>query len=292
MIMARTNHNWLRGIAHGALLAMGSLAALPVIAPAELLAQTRNEVDSKVIIGSIARFTLAPNDQIDGAVLDNGTVIHWPPHMERKITACVSKGDRIRVAGRMGAGPAGDSRFEAQHITNLNTTIGHEIVDNPLAPLPVPSRPAEKTPDPVAPPPVDRLRTPAAPPANAVPNRTLRGTVQKFTTNAQGVVDGAVLDDGTLVHWPPALQKRFTGAFVKGDPIRVTGRMENGTTGSVLEAQVVTNLRTDITVDSNEGTAAPAPAARQVDNYDDRLRNLEDKIDRLTKEIERLRREK
>lgn len=292
MIMAATNHIWLKGIARGALLAMGLLAALPVVSPSELSAQTRNEVDSKIIIGSIARFTLAPNDQIDGAVLDNGTVIHWPPHMERKITAFISKGDRIRVARRMGAGPAGDSRFEAQHITNLNTTIGHEIVDNPLAPLPVPSRPAEKTPDPVAPPPVDRVRAPVAPPANAVPNRTVRGTVQKFTTNAQGVVDGALLDDGTLVHWPAALQKRFTGAIVKGDSIRVTGRMENGTSGAVLEAQVVTNLRTDITVDANDGTTTPAPTVRQVDNHDERLRNLEDKIDRLTKEIERLRREK
>lgn len=281
-----------REISRDILLALGIFAVAPGMPSSELRAQTRNEQDVKIIIGSIARFTLAPNDQIDGAVLDNGTVIHWPPHMERKITAFVSKGDRIRVAGRMGAGPAGDSRFEAQHITNLNTTIGHEIVDNPLAPLPVPSRPAEKSPDPVAPPPVDRLRTPAAPPAAAVPNRTLRGTVQKFTTNAQGVVDGALLDDGTLVHWPAALQKRFTGAMVKGDPIRVTGRMENGASGSVLEAQVVTNLRTDITVDTNEGATAPAPAVRPAENNDERLRNLEEKVDRLTKEIERLRREK
>ena len=38
-----------------------------------------------------------------------------------------------------------------------------------------------------------------------------------------GEVDGAVLDDGTVIHWPPHLSDRISGIAVRGDQVRVTG---------------------------------------------------------------------
>src|ERR1700678_3050797 len=40
--------------------------------------------------------------------------------------------------------------------------------------------------------------------------RTAQGRLQSFTTAPMGEVDGAVLDDGTVIHWPPHLANRFT----------------------------------------------------------------------------------
>ncbi len=42
---------------------------------------------------------------------------------------------------------------------------------------------------------------PPAPPA--AESKTVRGAVKSFTTAPMGEVDGAVLDDGTVIHWPP-----------------------------------------------------------------------------------------
>ena len=35
--------------------------------------------------------------------------------------------------------------------------------------------------------------------------------VERFTTAPRGEKDGAVLDDGTWLHWPPHMQDQFTG---------------------------------------------------------------------------------
>jgi hypothetical protein len=59
--------------------------------------------------------------EIDGAVLDDGTVIHWPPHLADRFSAIVSRGDRIKAVGRMETGPAGDTHLEVQSVTNLRT---------------------------------------------------------------------------------------------------------------------------------------------------------------------------
>src|ERR1700678_1571992 len=40
---------------------------------------------------------------------------------------------------------------------------------------------------------------------------TVQGTVRRSTTAPMGQIDGAVLDDGTLIHWPPHLGDRMAG---------------------------------------------------------------------------------
>jgi hypothetical protein len=41
--------------------------------------------------------------------------------------------------------------------------------------------------------------------------RTAQGTVKSLTTAPMGEIDGAVLDDGTVIHWPPHLAEREDG---------------------------------------------------------------------------------
>ncbi len=85
------------------------------------LARIDSASADKTVEGVIRRFTSAPRGEVDGAVLEDGTVIHWPPHREDRFAKIASKGDRVRVTGRMETGPEGDSHLEVQNLTNLRT---------------------------------------------------------------------------------------------------------------------------------------------------------------------------
>ena len=120
-----------------------------------------------------------------------------------------------------------------------------------------------------------------------------------MTTAPMGEVDGAILDDGTVIHWPPHLADRFTAIIARGDQVKVSGSTEIGPAGDThLEVRTVTNLRTNASA-SNDGAPlagratsdrssdfAPPPAT--TDQVERRLKALEDQIARLQDEIQRL----
>ena len=84
-------------------------------------AQRPDRDATKTVQGTVRRSTTAPEGEIDGAVLESETVIHWPPHLADRFSAIVARGDRVKVSGRLEPGPAGDSHFEVQCVTNLRT---------------------------------------------------------------------------------------------------------------------------------------------------------------------------
>lgn len=133
----------------------------------------------------------------------------------------------------------------------------------------------------------------ASPGVNAQPPRrgeatTAEGVVQRMTTAPRGEIDGAVLDDGTTLHWPPHLSDRFAGAAARGDRVRASGWMETGPRGDThFEVQTLTNLRTEATAE-NDG---PPPPGRGRAS-DRRIREIEEQIDRLQAELDRLRRDR
>jgi hypothetical protein len=78
-------------------------------------------------------------------VLNDGVLIHWPPHLQDQFRGLVAVGDRLRATGRMETGPAGDTHFEVQSVTNLRT---NQMVSNsnfPVAPV-APAAPGVVTP--------------------------------------------------------------------------------------------------------------------------------------------------
>src|SRR5260370_9010212 len=83
-----------------------------------VLAQAQPSGDAGVSTarGTVQRFTTAPRGEVDGAVLDDGTWLHWPPHMQDRFTGILKEGDRVRATGRPETGPAGDPHFEVPHL--------------------------------------------------------------------------------------------------------------------------------------------------------------------------------
>lgn len=281
-------HNGLAGASRFAPLVAIALA-LPFVA-SEGKAQAPRFGEARTIQGRIQSFNTAPMGEVDGASLDDGTVIHWPPHLADRFTAVIAKGDRIRVAGRMETGPAGDAHFEAQTVTNLRTNASAE---NDIGP-------------PQPPPGTGRRLAPPPPPGNRFDEaRTAQGRVQSLTTAPMGEVDGASLDDGTVIHWPPHLADRFTAIVARGDRVKATGWMETGPAGDThLEVRTVTNLRTDSTASNDvpgppdrpgrivpDSSGDPAAPPEQGGIIEQRLKALEDQIAQLRKEVRRLSRE-
>lgn len=142
----------------------------------------------------------------------------------------------------------------------------------------------------------------ASPGVGAQPPRrgeatTAEGVVERMTTAPRGEIDGAVLSDGTILHWPPHLAERFAAAATRGDRVRASGWMETGPRGDThFEVQTLTNLRTEATAE-NDGPPPPRPGAREPrrgrgPETDRRIQDLEAQIDRLKAELDRLRRDR
>jgi len=342
--------NMFQGILRGATprirwlpLAAGSLVLFSGLA--QSYAQPRGAPQSSVVQGTVERMTAAPRGEIDGAVLSEGTWLHWPPHMQDRFANAVREGDRVRATGRTETGPAGHTHFEVEAVTNLRTNVATDNPDYAFGPPPPPAfrgrgrrgppprafgpgrgmalrnqaatsdmqgSATAENPDyasgpplpprgprgrgmrfaPPPPPAVDRRPTPVGDGNDAV---EVQGTVQRMTTAPRGEMDGAILDDGTWVHWPPHMQDRFADVVKEGDRVQATGKTETGPAGDThFEVQSVTNLRTNSTAENPDFINGPAAVARRavaddVADREQRLRDLQNQIDRLQRDIERLR---
>lgn len=95
--------------------------------------------------------------------------------------------------------------------------------------------------------------------------QTASGIVKTFTKAPTGEIDGFELDDGTTVHCPPAIQAQIAATISQNDRVRVSGLADTGSgTGSkpakLIEAQTITNLQTNRTLDVDK-LILQAPAA-------------------------------
>ncbi len=197
--------------------------------------------------GTVQRPTTAKKGEVDGVLLEDGTWVHWPPHLESRFKALVKPGDRIRATGRHEVGKKGDRKFEITSLTNLTTNQTAETEDG----------------------------------TSSAGTQTVRGTVQRPTTAKKGEVDGVLLEDGTWVHWPPHLESRFKNVSQRGERIRATGRFETDPKGNrKFEVESLTKLATNETayIAEQGPTAERQQRLRQLEREMEQIRA---EIDRL-----------
>src|SRR5438094_218692 len=102
---------------------------LLLLVSAQGRAQPPGTGDTSTVRGKVGRFTTAPRGEVDGAALADGTWLHWPPHLQDRFKDILKEGDRVRATGRTETGPAGDTHFEVQSVTNLRTNAKAENPD-------------------------------------------------------------------------------------------------------------------------------------------------------------------
>ncbi|HET6882963.1 MAG TPA: hypothetical protein VFI31_22530 [Pirellulales bacterium] len=243
----------------------------------QLQAQEPRDAESETVRGTVKSMTTAPKGEIDGAVLEDGTVLHWPPHLEKQFGDVVKPGDRVTATGAVRRGREGDERLEVREVTNVATD--DTAVNDDRGPRP------------------KRRKGPPAPPRRREEMKTVRGKVERLTTAPKGEIDGAVLEDGTVLHWPPHLEDRFADVVLRGDRVEARGFQETTPKGDEhFEVASVSNLRTDASADNdglNERMGPRGPRDRDRGRNDDRsrderIRELKKQVERLQREIERL----
>ncbi len=208
--------------------------------------------------GTVERLTTAPRGEIDGAVLDDGTVLHWPPHLENQFKEIAAVGDRVEATGIAEIGKRGEARFEVARLTNLETASA-AVNDDPRPPKGPKGRESKGR---------DPRRAPRPDLREAT---TMQGVIRSLTTAPRGEIDGAVLDDGTLLHWPPHLEDQFKEIAAVGDRVEATGGIETGKRGEVrFEVARLTNLQTKSTAVNDDPRPPKGPQAAEPKGRDPR----------------------
>lgn len=147
--------------------------------------------------GTVAQYLINPRGDVDGLLLGDNTIVHFPPHLSAQLVAAVQPQATVKVAGFSAV--AGTIR--ATTITNMAT--GKSITDTP---------PAAGAPPP--PPPSS---------ASAQQEMNASGTIKALLRAPRGEVDGVVLNDGTIVHFGPRNGTEFASMLVVGQPFAAKG---------------------------------------------------------------------
>lgn len=90
-------------------------------------------MELETITGKVASQTTAPNGEVDGVKLEDGTWVHWPPHLEKYLGKLTQVGQEVAVEGRRQAGPLGEPVLELAALTNVEekSTFQRELSPPP-----------------------------------------------------------------------------------------------------------------------------------------------------------------
>jgi hypothetical protein len=183
------------------------------------------------IRGLVQRFTLTPRGDLDGFVLADGTDVHLPPHLSAQLAAAVRPGDSVSIRGyRSATVPLVVATAVTDPATNQT------VVDRGPPP------PGFGPPPPL----------PPGVPAPGAQQASLNGRVQTALYGPAGDLNGAVLDDGTIVRLPPPAAYQSSSLLAPGQAITVQGWRLNTPYGQVVDAQSVGPA-------SAQTTVAPPP---------------------------------
>lgn len=163
-----------------------------------------------VVQGSVAQYLMNSDGFVDGLLLSNNTIIRFPPHLGQVLTQTVSPQDVVRVEGF----------FESPGTLHASSIIDQQskrsVVDNPPSP-----------------------RHPPRP--GSVPRQQLsaNGTIRVLTHGKRGEINGVVLSDGTVVHFPPPVGMQFAGLLHEGNQFAATGYGTSNEYGRSFEATAI-----------------------------------------------------
>jgi hypothetical protein len=160
------------------------------------------------IQGQVAEYGLTPRGDVDGLILADGTEVHLPPHLGMQLVYAVKPGDTVTVLGlKARAIPM------VQAISVKNNATGNSVTDNGAGGPPGPH---------------DARRT-----LNAT------GRIKAQLHGPRGDLNGALLEDGTIIRLPPPEAQRLASVLSAGAPLTVQGDGFEGALGRVIEARSI-----------------------------------------------------
>ena len=157
------------------------------------------------IQGKVAEYSLTPRGDVDGLILADGTEVHLPPHLGTQLVFAVKPGDAVTIHGlKARAIPM------VQAMSVKNDATGSTVTDTGAGGPPGPR---------------DALQ-----PLNAT------GRIKAQLHGPRGDLNGALLEDGTIVRLPPPEATRLVAMLTTGAQVTVQGQGIEGPLGRVIEA--------------------------------------------------------
>jgi len=191
--------------------------------------------------GTVRYFTLTPRGDVDGFVLADGTQVHVPPHLSTQLVAAVRLGDAVTVRGLRAAA--------APMVAALSVTgdaSGQTVVDTgpPGGPGRGPGERANRGPG--APPPpggpgAAGMAPPPPPPGGpaAGPPSEVSGKILAVLHGPRGEVNGAMLEDGTVLRLPPPEAARLTAMLAPGQTVVAQGPGIANNLGRMVDVRAI-----------------------------------------------------
>jgi len=219
----------------------------PVVAPLMQAQPTFDPSQLPAIRGTLKYFTLTPRGDVDGFVLADGTQVHVPPHLSTQLVAAVRLGDAVTVHGlRAAALPM----VAAMSVTD--DASGQTVVD--MGPPGGPGRGPRGGPDrgPGAPPPGGpgpagmALPPPPGGPAAGPPSE-VSGKVLTVLHGPRGEVNGAMLEDGTVLRMPPPEAARLATMLAPGQMVVARGPGIANNLGRMVDVRAIGASRDQLT---------------------------------------------
>lgn len=159
------------------------------------------------VTGTVELFLLNPHGESDGLVMEDGTEVHFPPHLSTKIHKVIKVGDLVKVRGvRAREG-------DVLAAIALQGDGGKPVLDEGPPELKRPKPPVER---------------------KAV---LLSGTVRRPLHGPKGEVRGALLEDGHIVRFPPHEAENLKKLLKPGATMCVKGEALTNRYGTVIEAR-------------------------------------------------------
>lgn len=180
--------------------------------------------------GTVSRYTLTPRGDVDGLILADGTEVHFPPHLSTQLVYAVKPGDAITVRGLKALS---SPLIAAIAITNDAT--GYTVVDTGPGAGPGPG------------------------PRGASQATSLQGRVQMSLHGARGELNGAMLEDGTVLRLPPPEAERLAALLMPGQTIVVEGDGLASAMGRVVEVQAIGPSRAQLNLVQRPGPPPHGP---------------------------------
>jgi len=216
--------------------------------------------------GRVAQYSLTPRGDVDGLILDDGTEVHLPPHLGTQLVFAVKPGDAVTVRGlRARSVPM----VQAMQVTNDASNVSVTDMGPPGGPPPHgpkegfrggpqggpwghgpdrgPDRGpgdgphAMRGPDGHGPGPQGGSGRPHDGPPPG-PHGTLleaTGRVKLQLHGPRGDLNGAVLEDGTIIRLPPPAARRLAPQLAVGQTLFVRGEGLSSPLGKVIAARAL-----------------------------------------------------
>ena len=160
------------------------------------------------IQGKVAEYSLPPRGDVDGLILADGTEVHLPPHLGTQLVFAVKPGDEVTVRGLKARAIA-----MVQAMSVKNDATGNTVTDNGAG----------------------------GPPGPRVAQQALSATgrIKAQLHGPRGDLNGALLEDGTIIRLPPPEAERLALSLTVGAPLTVQGDGIEGPLGRVIEARSI-----------------------------------------------------